>query len=216
MNVILIGKGNLAKAFQEYSLSHQDFKILDMIDEKMEVKDYQNVNAVIDFSSPEAILVSLNLATKYDVPLIIGTTNYAKEQEDLIKEISKKIVICKDANFSLGFHILKKFKSLIDQINVDKTTYIIETHQKHKLDKPSGSSKLLKLNDEKIFSLRGSSINGEHEIRVFLENEEISIKHQVHSRIAFVDGVIRILSLLCDKEPGLYTYESFVEEIYGN
>ncbi len=216
MNVILVGKGNLAKAFQDYSLKHQDFKILDMIDEKMEIKEYQNVEAIIDFSSPEAILISLNLAAKYNVPLIIGTTNHSQDQEEIIKEMSKKMVICKDANFSLGFHILRKLKSIIDQVNVDKTTYIIETHQRHKLDKPSGSSKLLKTNNEDIYSLRGSSINGEHEIRVFFENEEISIKHLVHSRLAFVDGVIKIISLIKNKEPGLYSYESFVKEIYGN
>ena len=215
MNVIIIGKGNLGKAFLEYSQSHFDFVIEDIIDESSQIKEYEKVDAIIDFSAPEAILISIHLALKYDVPLIIGTTSYNKDQLELIKDYASDLRICKDANFSIGFHILKTLKTMIDKIDVSHDEYIIETHQKYKKDKPSGSSKVLTQKEDEIISLRGGTVNGEHEIRVFFDNEELSLKHSIHSRQAFVDGVIKVIPYLTKAKNGLYSFDSFRKEIYG-
>ena len=216
MNVLLIGKGNLAKAFLDYEKKNKDFKILECIDEYTSIQEYSNVDVIIDFSYKDAITTSLSLALKYNVPLIIGTTNYNKEQISLIKKTSKKIPICLESNYSLGFHLLKKFDEYISNLNIDKDSYVIETHQKFKKDKPSGSSKELKVKENNIFSLRGSSINGEHILRIFFENEELEIKHLIHSRLAFVNGVIKIIDIIKNKQKGLFNYDNLWEEIVKN
>ncbi len=212
MNVILIGNGNLSHAFKEYATNNSSFNIVDIIDEKQDVKNYKSVDVIIDFSYKDAILTSLNLALKYNATLIIGTTNYNVEQINLIKQLSSKIKIGMSNNFSIGFYLTKLINKLLENTNLFKDKYVIETHQKLKKDKPSGSSLEL-ANKEDIISLRGSSINGEHEIRYFFDNEEIEVKHLIHSRRAFVDGVIKMISYLKDKPNGLYSFEDYMKEI---
>lgn len=214
MNAIIVGNGNLARAFENYALTSNEFNVLDFIDEKNQVGEYENVDAVIDFSSPDAILISLNLAMKYHVPLIIGTTGYNTLQVDLIKEYSKENIICIDANYSRGFNILKKINAYIDSLNLSNSKYVIETHQKYKKDNPSGSSKLLCNNNENIFSLRGGASCGEHQIRILLENEELILTHKINSRFAFVEGVIKAFEFVKNKENGLYSCDDFWENLH--
>lgn len=215
MNAIIIGKGNLGKAFYDYSLKHPDFKILDMIDESLQIKEYSNVDVIIDFSSPSALLTSLSLALKYKAMLVIGTTAYNSQQENLIKEKSQELRIVKDPNFSLGLHLLEYFKSILDKSGLIENEYVIEAHHKYKKDVPSGSSFLLSKEIKNIYSLRGGSLFGEHTLRVFLANEELELTHRIHSRLSFVLGVIKILPYLKNKANGIYSFNSFRKEIYG-
>lgn len=213
MNVILIGNSFLGSEFKNYFLDSSLYKLLDVYDSKTKIKEYDKVDVIIDFSSPKALNTTLYLAKKYHSKLIIGTTSYSEKDIELIKKASKIIPISLDNNYSMGFQILKMFKRNLDKLNIDYDAYLIETHQKNKKDKPSGSSKdLLPLKE--IFSLRGSNISGEHDLKILFENEILDIKHLIISRRTFVFGVLKMIDFLKNKQYGLFHMEDLLKEYY--
>ena len=156
-----------------------------------------NLDLVIDVASGTSSLCSAEYCLKKRIPLIIGATGQTSEENRRIDEISKFIKIIKKSNFSVGFELLKDF---IDRILIEKpeNISIIEKHHINKKDSPSGTALELKNHIEKkflknvhIYSIREGDIKGEHVIILKLKNEEIVIKHNVFSRDAFVDGIVK-------------------------
>ena len=52
---------------------------------------FKNANVIIDFTIPKCTFQVLKIASKFKKKVVIGTTGFTKNEEDLIKKISKKI-----------------------------------------------------------------------------------------------------------------------------
>ena len=90
---------------------------------------------------------NLKAAVKYNVPMVIGTTGFSKEQFVEIRKASHRIPIVLSGNMSLGVNILFKLTSILSKIAPDTySAKIIESHHVHKKDKPSGTAKMLEEN----------------------------------------------------------------------
>ena len=61
---------------------------------------------IIDFTVPKCTLEILRIAAKERKRVVIGTTGFSKNEENLIKNFSKKIPILKAGNMSLGVDLL--------------------------------------------------------------------------------------------------------------
>ena len=70
------------------------------------IDSFKNTNVIIDFTVPKCTLEILRIATKLKKKVVIGTTGFSKEDENLIKKFSKKIPILKAGNMSLGVNLL--------------------------------------------------------------------------------------------------------------
>lgn len=93
---------------------------------------------------------------------------------------------------------------------------IIETKQKiynKNYHVTTGKDERLKEGQIEVHASRVGNVFGEHEVSFVHCDEEITVKHTAYSRNVFVDGVMRILSGLHDRqwEPGFYEVESFFE-----
>ena len=158
--------------------------------------DFKNIDLVVDFATHESSLKSAEFCLKRKIPLIIGSTGQTEVENKRIDEISKEIKIIKKANFSRGIDVLKGVIDSVIMLNPLKIE-IIEKHHINKKDKPSGTALELKKYVEKgyngeveIDSIREGDEMGEHIIVAHLEDEVISIKHNVFSRECFVKGVV--------------------------
>ena len=69
-------------------------------------KAFKKTDIIIDFTVPSCTLEILKIAKKLKKKVVIGTTGFNKNQEDLIKKYSKKIPILKAGNMSLGINLL--------------------------------------------------------------------------------------------------------------
>ena len=67
---------------------------------------FKKSNIIIDFTVPKCTLEILKIAVKQKKKIVIGTTGFTKEQENLIRKFSKKISILKAGNMSLGVNLL--------------------------------------------------------------------------------------------------------------
>ncbi len=198
-----------------------------------DIKEIPNV--IIDFSLPEATLNILNFASKNNIPVVIATTGFSEEQENLIKEYSKKFPIFKSANMSYDITIMKKLVKWLAPLLKNTDIEITEVHHNRKVDSPSGTAQMLanEINaslggnyhyeynrhdkHEKrdkyeigLNSIRGGNIVGEHTVQFFGEFETFELKHTSYSRDVFAEGAIKAAKFLVNKPNGLYDMESMM------
>lgn len=189
----------------------------------------KEVNVIIDFSIPKATLNILPYAVENNIPMVIATTGFSKQEEDKIIEYSKTIPIFKSANMSFDINLMSKILYELAPLLKDTDIEITETHHNRKIDSPSGTALLLansinsslgnKMNyvydrhnktekrkkDEIGFSsIRGGNIVGEHTVQFFGEHETFEIKHTTYSRSVFADGALKAAQFISDKSAGFY------------
>ena len=109
-------------------------------------KLFKNVDLIIDFTIPKCTFQVLKIATKLKKRVVIGTTGFTKNEENLIKNFSKKIPILKAGNMSLGINLLMYLTEIASSsLGKNFLSKIFEIHHKHKKDYPSGTALMLSL-----------------------------------------------------------------------
>lgn len=211
MNILLIGNGNMGKTIKNY-FKKSSHKIIDTLHLKHQ-KYTKNtpIDIVIDFSSPKGLNTSLRYALLYKIPLIIGTTSFNIDELKRIENASKKIPISLESNYSIVFHRFNYIKQYLSNDKLEKNEYILETHHKNKVDIPSGSAIKLNKSGADIYSFRGASCFGEHEVRYLYKNEQITIKHTANNRDIFVEGVEFVMNKIINYKNGLYSLDYFIK-----
>ena len=68
----------------------------------------KTADLIIDFSRPESTIKILKTSVELNIPIIIGTTGFNKNELNQIKKASDHIPILLSYNLSTGIHKLKK------------------------------------------------------------------------------------------------------------
>ena len=100
-------------------------------------------DVIIDFSVPVATLNILSYAKENNIPVVIATTGFTKEQLNTINEYSKHIPIFKSANMSYDINLMAKIVASLSKSLPNTDIEIIETHHNRKIDSPSGTALFL-------------------------------------------------------------------------
>ena len=202
-------------------------------------KAFYKADIIIDFTIPKCTLEILEIATKLKKKVVIGTTGFTLEEEDLIKKYSKKIPILKAGNMSLGVNLLMYLTEIASKsLNDNYLSKIFEVHHKHKKDYPSGTALMLgqgiadgknknlynligkKFLNKKTFpygkkinfnSIRKDEIIGEHEVRFSSGKEVITLNHEAFDRALYSDGALTAAMWLMQKKPGLYSMRDLLD-----
>ena len=192
----------------------------------------EGAKAVIDFSTPDTSLECIKICEQTETAHVIGTTGFDLAQENEIFEHSRKVVVVKAGNMSLGVNLLRSLvEKVSSSLDIDFDIEILEMHHRNKVDAPSGTALMLgeaaakgkgkSLPELRIAaregisvgrqkgsigfaSLRGGGVVGEHEVSFTSGSERISIKHEAFSRDIFVNGAIKAALWSKEKKPGLY------------
>jgi 4-hydroxy-tetrahydrodipicolinate reductase len=196
-------------------------------------KVFKKVNLIIDFTVPKSTFQILRIASKLKKRVVIGTTGFTKNEENLIKRYSKKIPILKAGNMSLGINLLIYLTEIASSSLGNKfLSKIYEVHHKHKKDYPSGTAFMLgkgiaigknknfynllgkKFLNKKSFpygkkinfnSIRKGEIIGEHEVKFSSNKEIITLNHEAFDRALYSEGALSAAKWLMTKKPGLYS-----------
>lgn len=193
-------------------------------------------DVIVDFSIPVATFNILKYAKKENVPVVIATTGFTKEQLDEIKEISKSIPVFQSSNMSFDINLMKKVVAEVAKNLKGTDIEIVETHHNRKVDAPSGTAVLLadainEVMDEKLeynfnrhdihekrnpneigfSSIRGGNIVGEHSVMFFGEHETFEIKHTSYSRDVFAEGALKACEFIVLQPAGLYGMDDMVK-----
>jgi len=232
----LIKSSNKNKNFKIVSLT-ENFKINRKINNIFPKfnndNSFKNTNVIIDFTVPKCTLEVLKIASKLKKRVVIGTTGFTKNQENLIKKYSKKIPILKAGNMSLGINLLMYLTEITSRsLGNSFLSKIFEIHHKHKKDHPSGTALMLgkgiaigknkdlnrligkKYLNKKSFpygrkinfnSMRKGEVIGEHEVKFSSGKEIITLNHEAFDRALYSEGALTAAKWLMNKKPGLYS-----------
>ena len=194
---------------------------------------FKNTNLIIDFTVPKCTFEILRIAIKLKKRVVIGTTGFSKNEENLIRKCSKKIPILKAGNMSLGINLLMYLTEIASKsLGNNFLSKVFEIHHKHKKDHPSGTALMLgkgialgknkdfyklfgkKFLNKKSFpygkkinfnSIRKGEIIGEHEVTFSSGKEVITLNHEAFDRALYSEGAFTAAKWLMNKKPGLYT-----------
>src|SRR3989440_1474438 len=101
-------------------------------------------DAIIDFTVPAATVAFAALAAEAAIAHIIGTTGLSAGDEAKIEEASRRAVIVRSGNMSLGVNLLAALvKRVAKTLDDDFDIEIVEMHHNKKVDAPSGTALLL-------------------------------------------------------------------------
>jgi 4-hydroxy-tetrahydrodipicolinate reductase len=203
--------------------------------QKNKLEAFKKTDVIIDFSRPKASLEILNYAKKLKKKVVIGTTGFTKQQNNLIKKYSKKIAIFKSGNMSLGINLLEYIVNILSKkIPNDYQVGISDDHHRMKADFPSGTALMLanavsKGKNKNLESIKGKTflnkkgnlqknkINffitrkgntiGRHSVVFNNKIENIELKHTAFSRELFADGALNAAIWISKKNKGLFNMQ---------
>ena len=194
---------------------------------------FKKVNLIIDFTVPKCTFEILKIASKLKKRVVIGTTGFTENEENIIKKFSKKIPILKAGNMSLGINLLMYLSEIASSSLGGKfLSKVFEVHHKRKKDYPSGTALMLgqgiaigknknfykligkKYLNKKTFpygkkinfnSIRKGKIIGQHEVKFSSGKEIITLNHEAFDRALYSEGALTAAKWLMNKKPGLYS-----------
>ena len=240
MGKILIKRISKNKNLKLFSLTDlKSGKIINgMQIQKNNVEAFKNTDVIIDFSRPKASLEVLNYAKKFKKKVVIGTTGFNLNQNNLINNYSKKIAIFKSGNMSLGLNLLEYIVSIFSKkIPSNYQIGISDDHHKRKVDYPSGTALMLanavskgknknlqsikgKMFLNKSGSLQKNKINffisrkgttiGKHSVNFNNKIENIELKHTAFSRDLFADGALNAAMWISKRKRGLFNMQDML------
>jgi len=237
MGKILIKRISTNKNLKLFSLTDlRSGKIINGIKtQKNNLEAFKKTDVIIDFSKPKASLEVLSYAKKFKKKVVIGTTGFTKQENNLIKNYAKKIAIFKSGNMSLGINLLEYIVNILSKkMPKDYHIGINDDHHKKKIDYPSGTALMLanavskgrnknlesikgkiflnkkgnlQKNKVNFFITRKGNTIGKHSV-IFNNNiENIELKHTAFSRELFADGALNAAIWISKKNKGLFNMQ---------
>src|SRR6266480_6175817 len=168
-----------------------------------ELVDLDAAEAMIDFTSPDAVEANVRAALERGIPSVIGTSGFDHASVD--EAARERGVPCFHApNFAVGAVLMMRFaREAAAQMT---RAEIVELHNEAKKDAPSGTAKAtaeLLGGETAIHSVRLPGLVAHQEVLLGGEGQLLTIRHDTFSREAFVPGVLLALEKLATLPPGL-------------
>jgi 4-hydroxy-tetrahydrodipicolinate reductase len=144
MNIALLGYGKMGKAI-EALLSEYGHSCVGKFNSEnpASVEALCAADVAIEFSTPEQCSKNIALCFEANVPVVVGTTAWYGQYDEVISKMKSNSAILSATNFSIGvqitFHINKELARVMSKFP-EYTASIEEVHHTAKLDKPSGTA----------------------------------------------------------------------------
>ncbi len=227
MNLALIGYGKMGRLIEELAIARGHrvtFKV--DIDENRDgqaltEQNLRGVDVAIDFTTPDAVLRSVERVTALGVNMVVGTTGWM-DQLDAIRSMveAKGVGFVYGSNFSIGvnlfFRLMETAAAQFRQ-HSQYDPWIYEIHHRAKLDAPSGTALKLKQILEKAYegrevstaSNRAGAIPGEHTVGFDSEADTLTFTHTARSRLGFASGALHAAEWVRGKK-GFYEFSDIL------
>ncbi|WP_420147463.1 4-hydroxy-tetrahydrodipicolinate reductase [Spirosoma sp.] len=233
MNILLLGYGKMGKTIEKIALerSHQIAGRIDA-DNQADLANLEpdDVDVVIEFSSPESAVENLTYCLDRGWPVVCGTTGWLSHRTDIE-------TLCRDrkgaffyaSNYSIGVNLFFRLNKVLAQFMRNYPSYQVsmtEIHHTEKKDAPSGTAITLaegvmehlpnkrrwvsseaandpvNMSDDGIAieSLREGTVPGTHTVRYDSDVDRIEITHVAHSRQGFALGAVVAAEWLVGRE----------------
>lgn len=219
MKIALLGYGKMGKTIEKIAVK-RGHQIVIKADEDTEPYDINNADVAIDFSVPDSAFDNIVNCIENKVPVVSGTTGWLERYDEVVDVCKKKKgAFLYASNFSIGVNVFFKLNEYLAELMTKVEGYqasVLEIHHIHKLDAPSGTAislaeqiverskyKEWQLTDGSgkkeessssnilpIIAEREGEVPGIHNVMYHSEVDQISIRHEAHSREGFALGAV--------------------------
>ncbi len=219
-----------ADAGEVAAVGRLDVQIVD--DLKAVVND---IDVLIDFSLPDATEQNMQICAEHNVAMVIGTTGFNEQQEQVLAKASEQVAIVYAGNYSTGVNLsLKLLGMAAKAFGTEADVEVIEAHHKHKIDAPSGTAYMMaeavaeargqNLKDVAVYgregqtgereagtigihAIRGGEIIGDHTVMFIADGEVVEITHRARARMTFAAGAVRAATWVIEQPTGQYNMQ---------
>ena len=188
-------------------------------------------DALIDVSSVEQCLQTLDLAVAHKKALVTASTGFTPEQFERFEAAGAEIPVIFKCNTSKMVNVMLMLVELAAKALVDETDIeIIDQHDRYKLDAPSGTAVIIgnmiaelkgttldelaeygrgghgarKPGGVGFHSLRAGDITSDHKVFFGGMGERLEITHYSYSDDCFARGAVDCAAFLHGKPAGVY------------
>ena len=183
---------------------------------------------VIDFSTPDATPMVIEVVREARLPLVIGTTGLTAEAVAELRALSAEVPVWYARNMSTGVSLLQRILPEVARALAGFDIELLEAHHRHKVDAPSGTALMLAEailagldragpfvhgreghaprdpGEIGIHAIRAGGNPGEHTVLFASEQEEVRISHRAFTRQVFAAGAIRAARAVQGAAAGWY------------
>jgi len=181
----------------------------------------RSVDAVIDFTTPHAVIGNIIHCVDAGVPIVVGTTGWGQHLEkvrELVKERNSALLY--GPNFSIGVNLFfRAVQAAAPALKKGYRSNIVEKHHEQKKDKPSGTAitlqKLLEADSGQkveVTSIREGDTVGMHLVVLDSPHDTILMTHDAKTRMGFAEGAVRAAEWLKGRT-GFYEFPDIVDQI---
>ena len=218
MKIALLGYGKMGKAI-EALLSEYGHTCAGKFNSEnpATIETLSQADVAIEFSTPEQCSKNIALCFEANVPVVVGTTAWYEQYDEVISKMKSNSALLSATNFSIGvqitFHLNKELARVMSKFP-EYTASIEEIHHTAKLDKPSGTAITLAEGIlENFKNLTSWKLeDGEEKLR---EGEKREEKGREGKRGEEIRNVLNISALRFPDVPGTHTvrYTSEIDTI---
>jgi len=208
MRLLVVGHGRMGRLVAEHAPAY-GFEVAGILERDTNeggagatAERCRGVDVAVDFSTPEATLVTAPRLAGLGVSLVVGTTGWQAREAELREAVSSSGVgAVVAANFSLGANVLDALTEAAGRLLRGDEAYgafIHEAHHAAKKDAPSGTALMLRRALERggyarpvdVSSTRAGSIPGTHTVGFDGPAETLALVHTVRDRATFAHGAL--------------------------
>lgn len=193
---------------------------------------FARVDAVIDFTSPDATVAHAELSAQARLIHVIGTTGFDAAHLCALDAAAPHATLIRAGNMSLGVNLLTLLvEKIAKALDEDFDVEVVEAHHGRKVDAPSGTALMLGEAAAKgrgvsleeaadrgrdgvtgarrrgaigFSAIRGGDIVGEHDVIFAGPGERVVVRHVATDRQIFARGAVKAALWGRGKPPGAY------------
>lgn len=177
-------------------------------------------DAIIDFTTPEAVVSNLRACLATGAKVVVGTTGWYDHLEAMRGLAERKgASLLYGTNYSIGVQVMLQLAEKMAESLPGYEFAIEETHHTSKLDSPSGTAISLQqaldpAGEVPIESKRVGDVAGLHTVTATSAADKITLTHEAFSRRGFAEGAVRAAEWLAkQKKPGVYDFRDIFAQI---
>lgn len=212
MLFLVLGKGKTGSLVAEVARERgHGVRVLDFKENahasSLTAPNLAGIDAVIDFTTPEAAIENMRAVLALGGRIVVGTTGWYAQLDEMKSLAGKRGgALLYGTNFSIG--VQKLFRLTASLAELDGYSFAIEeTHHTSKLDSPSGTALTLKEIiqaarpgiDVPVTAHRKGDAHGEHVVTATSEYDVLELRHDARSRRGFALGAVRGAEWLAGK-----------------
>ena len=174
------------------------------------------VDALIDFSTPEAVLSYGEEVRQRQLMLVSAISAYTPEQLAYARTLGQSTRVLCSPNMTVGINFLILAAKLLRTIAPFADVEILEQHFRDKPEVSGTARKIadsLDIDSDRITSMRLGGIIGHHEVIFGFPYQTVRLIHNSIERKAFGTGAAFALGQLALCDTGFYTFDDLLMKL---